>query len=74
MKDIKILRLFNLLVFSILFGMGILVFSLWYDKLDGYFEFAKVVVKVLVPLVFMGFLGSPIEKVIENWRAIIERK
>jgi len=74
MKDIKLLRRFNLVVFSILFIMGILVFSLWFEKLEAYMDFCGMVVKVLIPLVFIGFLGTPIERVLENWRAIIEGK
>ena len=74
MTDIKFLRRFNLVVFSILFVMGILVFCFGFEKLEAYMDFCGMVVKVLIPLVFIGFLGTPIEKVIENWRAIIEGK
>jgi len=66
MTDIKFLRRFNLLVFTILFLMGITVFFAFYDRLEGYLKFAGMVTTVLIPLVVFGAAGSPIKKLIEN--------
>ena len=72
MTDVKFLRRFNLIIFSILFTMGVVVFFAFYDKLDGYLEFADTVVKILFPLVVVGAAGSPAKRLIENQKAKIE--
>ena len=69
MTDIKFLRRFNLVIFSILFIMGIVVFFVLYDRLDGYLKFAGMVVTVLIPLVVAGAAGSPVKHLIENQKA-----
>ena len=66
MTDIKFLRRFNLLIFTILFLMGILVFFIYYDRLEGYLKFAGMVTTVLIPLVVAGAAGSPVKKLIEG--------
>ena len=69
MTDIKFLRRFNLVIFSILYLMGIVVFFAFYKELDGYLKFADMVVKVLIPLVVAGAAGSPVKHFIENRKA-----
>jgi len=73
MTDIKFLRRFNLVVFSILFIMGILVFFGFYTRLDAYLKFADVTAKVLIPLVVAGAAGSPVKHLIENQRVKNEK-
>jgi len=66
MTDVKFLRRFNLMIFTILFLMGIAVFFAFYDRLDGYLKFAGMVTTVLIPLVVFGAAGSPVKKWIEG--------
>ena len=68
MTDVKFLRRFNLIIFSILFTMGVVVFFAFYDKLDGYLGFADLVARVLIPLAVAGAAGSPVKHLIENQR------
>ena len=74
MTDVKFLRRFNLVVFSILFLMGIGVFFWWNEKLDDYIRFAGVVTTVLIPLVIAGAAGSPVKHFIENQRTKNENR
>ena len=66
MTDVKFLRRFNLIVFSLLFVMGVIVFFFFFERLEGYLEFADVISKILIILVVAGAAGSPIKKLIEN--------
>jgi uncharacterized membrane protein len=66
MKDIQFLRIFNFVIFSILFLMGIIVFFAFYDHLDGYMKFATMVTTVLIPLVVFAGAGSTVKKLVEK--------
>ena len=69
MTDVKFLRRFNLVVFSILFVIGITTFYFLMDRWAMYVELAGVVATVLIPLVIAGAAGSPVKKLIENQKA-----
>lgn len=66
LASIKFLRLFNFVVFLILFVMGIVVFFAFYDRLNGYLNFADMVARVFVPMIIAGAVGSPVKKWIES--------
>lgn len=72
MTDIKFLRRFNLVVFSILLVIGITTFYFLTDRWAMYVELAGVVSTVLVPLVVFAAAGSPVKKLIENQTKKIE--
>ena len=74
MTDIKFLRRFNLIVFSILFVMGLEVFFFQHIWLDDYIKFVNTMATVLVPLVVIGAAGTPVKKLLENQKAKIENK
>ncbi len=66
MTDVKFLRRFNLVVFSILLVIGISTFYFLTDRWAMYVELASVVSTVLIPLVIAGAAGSPVKHLIEN--------
>jgi len=73
MTDIKFLRRFNLVIFSILFVIGITTFYFLTDRWAMYVELARVVSTVLIPLVVAGAAGSPVKHLIENQRTKNEK-
>lgn len=66
MTDIKFLRRFNLIVFTILLIMGIGVFFGLHSWLRDYLDFVNTVAIVLVPLVVSGAAGSTVKKLVEK--------